>query len=192
MRQLLTDIAKRELGIPTLEMRGSDSLDFHDIGVGSLAEALALAYKAGQKVGLSPAQADPSEGYMVRFHARAGIYRDVIVADTPEQALAIARARAANPGFKTEDFEGDDDTNRIQQIIVDDQEGNERALWTDPNSIAQLHADEILHELEELIDAVDDMAETRGNLDDRISNVELSATATARVLKNLGLKGGVQ
>ena len=141
-------------------MRGSDSLDFHHIGVGSLAEALALAYKAGQKVGLSPAQADPSEGYMVRFHARAGIYRDVIVADTPEQALAIARARAADPGFKIEDFEDDGDANGIQQIIVDDQEGNERALWTDPDSLAQLHADHILALLEELIGTVEDIKDS--------------------------------
>ena len=42
-------IAKEVLGVDTLEQRNSDSLDFYDIGVSSLKEALARAYKAGQK-----------------------------------------------------------------------------------------------------------------------------------------------
>jgi hypothetical protein len=48
IRQTLSEIAARELDIPTLEARGRDSLDFHEVSVWSLAEALVKAYKAGQ------------------------------------------------------------------------------------------------------------------------------------------------
>ena len=45
--KLLAGIARRELRVPTLDVRGSDSLDFHDIGVTALRRALRLAYRAG-------------------------------------------------------------------------------------------------------------------------------------------------
>ena len=45
--QLLTDIAKKHLNIETLETRNSDSLDFHDVAVWSLKDALQEAYEAG-------------------------------------------------------------------------------------------------------------------------------------------------
>ena len=45
--QTLAGIAKRTLSIPTLTARGSDSLDFHNVAVGSLLEALRLAFAAG-------------------------------------------------------------------------------------------------------------------------------------------------
>ena len=49
---LLAQIAKSHLGIQTLETRNSDSLDFHDVAVWSLREALAAAYKAGAEQGV--------------------------------------------------------------------------------------------------------------------------------------------
>ena len=49
---LLTQIAQSHLGIQTLETRTSDSLDFHDVAVWSLREALAAAYKAGAEQGV--------------------------------------------------------------------------------------------------------------------------------------------
>lgn len=44
---LLEAIARSELGIGTLEPRGRDSLDFHDVGVVCLKRALHRAYLAG-------------------------------------------------------------------------------------------------------------------------------------------------
>lgn len=44
---LLTEIAKKHLSLETLETRNSDSLDFHDVAVWSLKEALQEAYEAG-------------------------------------------------------------------------------------------------------------------------------------------------
>ncbi len=45
--QLLTEIAKKHLNLETLETRNSDSLDFHDVAVWALKEALQEAYEAG-------------------------------------------------------------------------------------------------------------------------------------------------
>ena len=41
-------IAKEVLGIETLEERRSDRLDFHEVSVNGLREALALAYQMGR------------------------------------------------------------------------------------------------------------------------------------------------
>ena len=49
MKQTIDRIARDILGIQTLEYRGRDSLDFHDVSVGSVQDALAAAYQAGQK-----------------------------------------------------------------------------------------------------------------------------------------------
>ena len=46
--KILTDIAKTELNITTLELRKSDALDFHELSVGQIKRALEKAYKAGQ------------------------------------------------------------------------------------------------------------------------------------------------
>ena len=45
--QQLEAIAKEVLNVPTLETRKSDSLDFHDVAVWCLKEALEAAYQAG-------------------------------------------------------------------------------------------------------------------------------------------------
>ena len=41
-------IAKDFLGFETLEIRNSDRLDFHDVGVGGVKAALEAAYNAGR------------------------------------------------------------------------------------------------------------------------------------------------
>ena len=43
----LESIARRALGIETLKTRKADHLDFHEVGVWQLQEALRLAYQAG-------------------------------------------------------------------------------------------------------------------------------------------------
>jgi hypothetical protein len=47
--QLFLDIAKRNMpSVETLETRNRDALDFHDVAVWSIRQALAEAYAAGQ------------------------------------------------------------------------------------------------------------------------------------------------
>lgn len=45
--QRLSEIAREHLGIPTLDTRNSDSLDFHDVSVWAVQAALKAAYDAG-------------------------------------------------------------------------------------------------------------------------------------------------
>jgi len=47
LEQLLTQIAQNKLGIETLETRKSDGLDFHDVAVWCLRDALEAAFNAG-------------------------------------------------------------------------------------------------------------------------------------------------
>ena len=47
--EVLRQIAATVLGIETLDVRGSDSLDFHEVNVTTLREALTAAYEAGRK-----------------------------------------------------------------------------------------------------------------------------------------------
>jgi hypothetical protein len=49
MEKAITKIAVDRLEIETLERRGSDSLDFHDVSVWALKEMLEKAYKAGME-----------------------------------------------------------------------------------------------------------------------------------------------
>ena len=49
--QLFTAIAKKHLSIETLATRRSDSLDFHDVAVWCVRDALEAAYKAGFEAG---------------------------------------------------------------------------------------------------------------------------------------------
>jgi hypothetical protein len=43
----ITEIAVRHLGLDSLDERGSDRDDFHDLSVGSIRAALEAAYAAG-------------------------------------------------------------------------------------------------------------------------------------------------
>lgn len=48
----LEKIAQRFLGFPTLQVQGDDSLDFHDVNVADVRDALQEAYLRGYKDGL--------------------------------------------------------------------------------------------------------------------------------------------
>ncbi len=48
----LADLARKHLGIATLETRNSDRLDFHELSVGQIKAALKAAYEAGQNAPL--------------------------------------------------------------------------------------------------------------------------------------------
>lgn len=54
--ELLTRIAQEHLFIDTLETRKSDSLDFHDVSVWGVKEAVIAAYQAGLAAGQKAAQ----------------------------------------------------------------------------------------------------------------------------------------
>ncbi len=53
-RKLFEKIAREHLLVRTLEPRGRDSLDFHEIGVHGIASALDAAYEAGRQSASCP------------------------------------------------------------------------------------------------------------------------------------------
>jgi hypothetical protein len=48
-KKTVEKIAKEKLGLETLETRWSDELDFHDMSVWQIKDALEAAYEAGRK-----------------------------------------------------------------------------------------------------------------------------------------------
>jgi hypothetical protein len=58
----LTRIAQQHLRIETLESRHRDSLDFHEVSVLELRDALEAAYRAGIEQGRRGAKAIASDG----------------------------------------------------------------------------------------------------------------------------------
>ncbi|MEW4569511.1 hypothetical protein AB1L88_16725 [Tautonia sp. JC769] len=65
---IIADIARTQLGIETLEARRSDRLDFHDLAVWSIRDALVAAYEAGIDAASRPARPDAAgPGLPARF-----------------------------------------------------------------------------------------------------------------------------
>jgi hypothetical protein len=59
--QIFALIAQKHLFIDTLETRHSDRLDFHDVAVWSVRDALEAAFKAGVELGASMHKATEAE-----------------------------------------------------------------------------------------------------------------------------------
>ena len=58
---ILSLIARKHLGLDTLETRHADSLDFHDTAVWCIRDALEAAFKAGVELGTSIPKATEGE-----------------------------------------------------------------------------------------------------------------------------------
>lgn len=62
MKKTIETIAKQRLDIETLETRGCDRLDFHDLSVAGIKAALEAAYRAGSQAAIAEAQAQCPSG----------------------------------------------------------------------------------------------------------------------------------
>lgn len=60
--KILGKIAKDHLFMDTLETRGNDAQDFHDLSTRAVKDALEAAFKAGREHGLTIGQILSSEG----------------------------------------------------------------------------------------------------------------------------------
>ena len=56
LNQLMTQIAQQHLRLETLETRHSDSLDFHEVAIWQIQEALQAAFEAGRQAALKSNQ----------------------------------------------------------------------------------------------------------------------------------------
>jgi hypothetical protein len=94
IRQILSGIAAKELNIPTLETRGRDRLDFHEVSVWSVAEALCTAYKVGELAANASLQAP-----YIRCTARLIKHADDLIAaiegTTDQFELEVMRLQQA-------------------------------------------------------------------------------------------------
>jgi hypothetical protein len=52
-KNIIDIIADKKLGIKTVETQNSDRLDFHDLSVASIKDALETAFQAGIEIGLT-------------------------------------------------------------------------------------------------------------------------------------------
>lgn len=95
---LFSKIASEHLGIPTLETRRSDSLDFHNVAVWSVKEALRAAYQAGV-VSVSQNQARPRVTISIRggsiedLHASMPVTAVVEDWDVPDEVSGTRPSR---------------------------------------------------------------------------------------------------
>ena len=53
LRKILTGIAKKNFNIQTLESRKMDNLDFHEVAVWQIQDALTDAFLAGMQTGMT-------------------------------------------------------------------------------------------------------------------------------------------
>lgn len=60
---IIDKIARRHLGIETLAVRNSDSLDFYDVGVVGVSAALQAAFEAGQQAAAQAKSATAAGNY---------------------------------------------------------------------------------------------------------------------------------
>jgi hypothetical protein len=128
--------------------------------------------------------------YMIEYHAPAGVFRDLISAETPPVALRYAQDYRKD--LRPRDFEPDENAARIQEIIVATQSGDIVDTWTDLDYFAEKHAAEILDYLQTIIDAADGLTEKRRELDETISEITSCAEDAARRLDALRVQGGAQ
>ncbi len=70
--QIISQIAAKHLRIGTLETQKSDSLDFHEVSVWSVREALAAAYDAGRASAAAEQADEPQE-------ERSGVWTQMTV-----------------------------------------------------------------------------------------------------------------
>ena len=129
--------------------------------------------------------------FHVEFHAPAGIYRDVIIADSPVDALQRARTRVETGYLPGDGFDPVAESFVIQKIIVAHPDGEEeQAAWTEPDYLAGTHGAEILDLLNDLLGQINDAIDAKTQLDQEIEQFESTAENASRRLNCLGVNGG--
>lgn len=102
MKATLDTIARKTLGLETLETRKSDSLDFHDLAVWAVRSALEQAFQAGK--GTKP-EADADTRAFAKDSADENVLQTastqllLMVADGQIDLNLLARLELANRGL---------------------------------------------------------------------------------------------
>jgi hypothetical protein len=117
--------------------------------------------------------------YKVNFASDAEFASEHIDADTPEQALAMARRLYEDDpsALWFEPYTGME----VNEIIVYDAKGDESAVWYDDDMRLRLAASELLEALEDLVERERAEAADSGFADDEMTWLEDARRAIAKV-----------
>ncbi len=131
--------------------------------------------------------------YLVEYHAPAGVVREVAGdGRDPKEILEIAREVSAANGLNENDFEPCDDACIVRRIIIMDEDNVEQAVWTDLDYLHQLHAGEILEQLEDMIEAADQLSEQKQAFENSVYEMVSAGEHAGRALETIRREGGAQ
>ena len=116
--------------------------------------------------------------YTVHFRNSTAWASDEVEADTPENALALAR-KGVDDGSLDLWFDAYDMTSEVNEIAVNDDDGNELAFWCDEDTSLRLAARDLLDALEELVSRERTEAAECGFTDDEMTWLEDARRAIA-------------
>lgn len=91
--------------------------------------------------------------YQVDFRSDAALASHAFEADTPQQALSQAQSLYADQPWKLW-FEAYDGKTPVNEITVNDSDGNEVAVWLDDELRLRLAASDLLAALEQAVTAL--------------------------------------
>jgi hypothetical protein len=140
--------------------------------------------------------------YMAHFRTTAGPADEILVADTPEQALELARKAFSEDPGKLGFSPADCGYLVLQEIRIVNKDGQEVLTWETDEYRLQLYAPELLKALEsqveatrEIVDAWDNMDCLVGAVQDLIEDLEQQsefALAVLHACENGELAGAVR
>jgi hypothetical protein len=91
--------------------------------------------------------------YMATFNTPAGTATEIFHANSPEEALQLARKYADDGSLTDMDIDPPAETYCVREITITDEHGQQHALWQEDEYRVQLAAPELLKALERQVEA---------------------------------------
>jgi len=126
-----------------------------------------------------------SNEYMAYFRTTAGPADDTFVADTPEQALELARKAFSEDPGKFGFSPADCGYLVLQAIRIVNEDGEELLHWMTDEYRLQLHAPELLKALESQVEAANEILDTHDEIDPLQGGIEDIVQALDHIIDDL-------
>jgi hypothetical protein len=144
---------------------------------------------------------DSTTPYMATFNTPAGTATEIFHANSPEEALQLARKFADYGSLTDMDIDPPAETYCVREITITDEHGQQHALWQEDEYRLQVAAPKLLQALEkqlettrEIIDAWNNTDKLHGAVQDLIYALESQSECARDVLdawENGDLAGAV-
>src|SRR5271170_363951 len=118
-----------------------------------------------------PTPAEPTP-YMAVFDIPAGTGREIFHANSPEEALRIARKFADDSNLTEADFDPTAEAYCVRQITISDEHDRHHAIWQTDEYRLQLAAPTLLKSLEKQMEITSEIIDAWNNTDHLYSAVE--------------------